>query len=60
VLVGIAVTGGWATAHGWPTVVPVWASAGGVAATLAIGGVAGLYPAVRAARLAPTEALTAT
>jgi putative ABC transport system permease protein len=58
VLVGIAVTGGWATTQGWPTVVPVWASAGGVAATLVIGGVAGLYPAVRAARLAPTEALT--
>jgi len=60
VLVGIAVTGGWATTQGWPTVVPVWASAGGVAATLVIGGVAGLYPAVRAARLAPTEALTTT
>jgi putative ABC transport system permease protein len=40
-------------------VVPVWAIAGGVAATLAIGAVAGLYPAVRAARLAPTEALAA-
>jgi len=31
--------------------------AGGVAATLAIGALAGLYPAVRASRLAPTEAL---
>jgi putative ABC transport system permease protein len=38
-------------------VVPAWATAGGVAATLVIGGVAGLYPAIRAARLAPTEAL---
>jgi putative ABC transport system permease protein len=43
--------------QGWPTVVPVWAMAGGILATLVIGGVAGLYPALRAARLAPTEAL---
>jgi hypothetical protein len=41
----------------WPTVVPAWATGGGVAATLLIGVVAGLYPAIRAARLAPTEAL---
>jgi putative ABC transport system permease protein len=31
---------------------------GGILATLAIGAVAGLYPAVRASRLAPTEALS--
>jgi len=35
------------------------AVAGGLAATLLIGAVAGLYPAIRAARLAPTEALGA-
>ena len=57
VLLGIAVTGGYATAQGWPAVVPPWASLGGVGATLLIGALAGLYPAVRAARLAPTEAL---
>jgi putative ABC transport system permease protein len=34
--------------------VAVW---GGLAAALAIGAVAGLYPALRAARLAPTDAL---
>jgi putative ABC transport system permease protein len=33
--------------------------AGGLAATLLIGGLAGLYPAIRTARLAPTEALAA-
>jgi hypothetical protein len=33
--------------------------AGGVRATLVIGGVAGLYPAIRAAGPAPTEALGA-
>ncbi|NDU77213.1 FtsX-like permease family protein [Actinomadura sp. DSM 109109] len=59
VAVGIAVTAVFATTQGWPTVVPVWAMAGGLLATLLIGGVAGLYPALRAARLAPTEALAA-
>ncbi|MBW8485238.1 ABC transporter permease [Actinomadura parmotrematis] len=59
VALGIAVTAAFALSQGWPAVVPVWAMAGGIAATLVIGGVAGLYPAVRAARLAPTEALAA-
>jgi len=44
---------------GWPAVVPAWASVGALGATLLIGAVAGLYPAVRAARLAPTAALAA-
>ncbi len=57
VLLGIAVTGGYAAYQAWPTVVPAWAMLGGVAATLLIGGLAGLYPAVRASRLSPTEAL---
>ncbi|MEV3927245.1 ABC transporter permease [Actinomadura coerulea] len=57
VAAGIAVTAVFAVTQGWPTVVPVWAMAGGILATLLIGGVAGLYPALRAARLAPTEAL---
>lgn len=60
VLVGIAVTGGYAAFQGWPSVVPVWAMAGGVTATIAIGGLAGFYPALRAARLPPTEALAAS
>ena len=59
VLLGIGVTAAYASSQGWPTVVPVWATVGGVAATLLIGAVAGLYPAIRAARLSPTEALSA-
>ncbi|HEX6681472.1 MAG TPA: ABC transporter permease [Candidatus Limnocylindrales bacterium] len=58
VLLGIAVTAVYATTQSWPTMVPAWAMAGGVLATVLIGAVAGLYPAVRAARLSPTEALT--
>lgn len=56
-LLGVAVTGLYAYTQDWPTVVPAWATAGGLAATLLIGAVAGLYPAIRASRLAPTEAL---
>ncbi|WP_369431900.1 ABC transporter permease [Glycomyces amatae] len=59
VLIGTAVTAVYASSRAWPAVVPYWASAGGVAATLLIGAVAGLYPAVRASRLSPTEALAA-
>ncbi|MGH3863757.1 ABC transporter permease [Actinokineospora sp.] len=58
-LLGISVTALYAGTQDWPTVVPGWASAGAVGATVLIGGVAGLYPAIRAARLSPTEALAA-
>jgi putative ABC transport system permease protein len=59
-LLGYLVTGTYATIQKWPTVVPLWALAGGVGATVAIGAIAGLYPAIRAAQLAPTEALAST
>jgi putative ABC transport system permease protein len=59
VLGGLAVTAVYAATRTWPTVVPVWVLAGGVGATVVIGAIAGLYPAIRAARLAPTEALAA-
>jgi putative ABC transport system permease protein len=54
---GAAVTAGYAASQGWQAVVPVAALAGGLGAATAIGAVAGLYPALRAARLSPTEAL---
>ena len=41
----------------WTAVVPTTAWAGGLAAAIVIGAVAGLLPAIRAARLSPTEAL---
>jgi putative ABC transport system permease protein len=59
VLLGVAVTTGYATYQSWPALVPAWAALGGIAATLVIGALAGLYPAVRAARLTPAEALAA-
>ncbi|MEV5979026.1 ABC transporter permease [Streptomyces sp. NPDC052114] len=60
VALGAAATAAYAVSGGLPWVVPPWAMAGGFGATLAIGTVAGLYPAVRAARLSPTLALHAT
>jgi putative ABC transport system permease protein len=57
VVLGALVTVFYASNRGWDAVVPWYIPAGGVAAALAIGAVAGLYPAMRAARLAPTEAL---
>jgi putative ABC transport system permease protein len=41
----------------WTAVVPAAAWAGGLAAAILIGAIAGLLPAIRAARLSPTEAL---
>jgi putative ABC transport system permease protein len=41
----------------WTPVVPATAWAGGLAAAILIGAMAGLLPAIRAARLSPTEAL---
>ncbi|MFI0349270.1 ABC transporter permease [Actinomadura sp. 9N407] len=57
VVLGTGVTAGFALYRGWPPVVPPWALGGALAATLLIGTVAGLYPAMRAARLSPTMAL---
>jgi putative ABC transport system permease protein len=54
---GGAVTWAYASSREWTVVVPPLSLAGALGAAIAIGGVAGLYPAIRAARLAPTDAL---
>ncbi|GAA5060082.1 putative ABC transport system permease protein [Thermocatellispora tengchongensis] len=59
-VLGAAATIAYATSKDWPAVVPPWAFGGAVGATLVIGTLAGLYPAMRAARLSPTEALATT
>ncbi|HYI17388.1 MAG TPA: ABC transporter permease [Solirubrobacteraceae bacterium] len=54
---GAAVTAGYASSQDWRLVVPPEGLVGGLAAAVLIGAVAGCYPALRAARLAPTDAL---
>ena len=57
VLVGAASTAIYAHAKHEQTVIPALAWAGGIAATMLIGALAGLLPALRAARMSPTQAL---
>jgi putative ABC transport system permease protein len=57
VATGALATAIYASTKGWTIVVPTVAWAGGFGAALLIGAVAGLVPALRAARLSPTEAL---
>jgi len=47
----------YASTKHWTAVVPTTAWAGGLAAAILIGAIAGLLPAIRAAQLSPTEAL---
>ncbi len=57
IVLGTAVTAGYAASREWRLAVPVPALAGGVLVALLVGAIAGLYPAARAARLAPAEAV---
>lgn len=54
---GVLATAIYASTKNWTIVIPTLAWAGGIGAALLIGALAGLVPALRAARLSPTEAL---
>ena len=54
---GATATAIYAHAKGWATVIPPVAWAGGLTAAIVIGAAAGLLPALRAARMSPTQAL---
>ena len=56
-IIGGAATAIYAVTQHWSVVIPPLAIYGGLGAALVIGAIAGLYPAMRAARLSPTEAL---
>ncbi|MCO5973770.1 ABC transporter permease [Actinoallomurus soli] len=57
--VGFGAVAVFARVNGWPIAVPPAIFAAGIGATLLIGAVAGLYPAIRAARTPPTASLNA-
>lgn len=57
VALGAATTAVYAHRQQWATVIPALGWAGGLASALVIGALAGLLPAVRAARMSPTQAL---
>jgi putative ABC transport system permease protein len=57
VIAGVGITIGLAAIRHWSVVIPAAAVSSGLGAAVAVGALAGLYPATRAARLPPTDAL---
>jgi putative ABC transport system permease protein len=57
VALGTIITAGYSQNQGWTISVPLPALAAGVGASLVLGAIAGIYPAARASRLAPAEAI---
>jgi len=60
VLLGSAITYALAAQHRWQPLIPPGAIGAGVLAAVGIGALAGSYPAMRAARMSPTDALRST
>ena len=56
---GLAIGAAYASSQGWPMVVSVLGVVIGVGAAAGVGALAGLYPAIRASVVPPTEALRA-
>lgn len=57
VAAGAAITASFAHRQGWPYTLPAPGLAGALAVTILVGGIAGIYPAHRAARLQPADAV---
>lgn len=57
VIVGVVVTASYALSQGWPAVLPFGTLLGGVGVAALVGAIADAYPAMRAAKLPPTQAL---
>jgi putative ABC transport system permease protein len=57
VIAGSVAAAGFASSQNWSIAIPPVAVIGRLGASIAVGTVAGLYPAARAARIFPTEAL---
>jgi putative ABC transport system permease protein len=56
-VLGSVLTIGFAVTNGWRLDLPPWLFVGGIGAAMLVGTVSGLYPALRASRLAPMDAL---
>jgi len=56
-VLGVSFAAAYARAQAWPLVLPLAGIGAGVVAALAIGAIAGIYPARQAARVSPTQAL---
>lgn len=60
VAIGCVVVAGYALSQGWPISIPLWAIAAGLGSTVLVGMIAGLFPASRAAKVDPAQALTSS